>query len=88
MQTYALRRSHIPRTPEARAAAHKCPVESCRTLCSPGHVACGPHWKAIPQDLRRPLVMAFKNRTLEPTVYDQAIRMAEHLVQTYALQAA
>ena len=82
--TYALRRVRPPGTPEARSEAHVCPVSTCTVLCSPGHVACREHWRAVPQALRDPLIEAFRLRERDPVAFQLACAEARRLVVRWA----
>lgn len=81
---YAVRHWRPPRTPEAIAQAHPCPVPDCPVLCSPGHIACRLHWRAIPQTERDPLIAAFRRRSADPIAYALACDTARALVLAYA----
>lgn len=73
-------RHRPPRRPEARAEAHPCPVPNCTVLCSPGHIACRLHWRAIPQEERDPLIVAFQRREHDPIAFALACDLARRLV--------
>lgn len=73
-----------PLRPEARAEAHPCPVPDCDVLCSPGHVACRLHWRAIPQIERDPLIRAFQRREADPVGFALAWDTARALALHYA----
>lgn len=73
-----------PQSPAAIEEAHPCAAYDCSALCSPGHVACRRHWCAIPQELRDPLIEAFKRRLGDPVGYRVAQADAQLLVRRYA----
>ena len=77
-------RSTAPRSPAALSTAHRCAVEDCPALCSPGHVACRRHWCAIPQPLRNPLILAFRGRVIDPVGYALAAGEGERLARRFA----
>lgn len=82
--TYASRfPSSPPITEKAIAEAHKCPIEECTILCSPGHVACRDHWLAIPKFERVPLIEAFRRRQSDPIGYQLAVGTAHRLLQQW-----
>ena len=82
------RRCHVPKSPEAKADAHDCAAPGCPVLCSPGHLACRQHWRAVPQDLRDPLIRAFKARQIDPIGFVLACDTGRRLVREHAHLAA
>lgn len=74
-----------PVSPEAVAEAHRCPVAWCPTLVSPGHVSCRFHWRRVPQELRDPLIAAFRTREQDPIAHVRACDEARRLVVEHAL---
>lgn len=77
-----------PQRPAAIEQAHPCPVQGCVTLCSPGHVVCRPHWRAIPYSLRDPLITAFRHRAQDPVGYALACARTRTLAQHYSAMCA
>lgn len=74
-----------PVSPEAVAEAHLCPIAWCSTLVSPGHVSCRFHWRRVPQELRDPLVRAFRQREADPIAHQLACDQARALVVEWAM---
>jgi len=80
--------THEPRRLRARAQAHRCPVPGCPVGCSPGHVVCRDHWRAIPNQDREPLRAAFRARLTDPIAYLEAVAIAARLADHYDRRAA
>lgn len=74
-----------PSHPDAVADSHHCPVGTCSTLCSPGHVVCRLHWRAIPQDARNPLIAAFQRREQDPIGYSLAVDLTRRLALAHSV---
>lgn len=80
--TLRRRVSGPPRTTAARSqpGVHLCPGIDCRTLVSPGLIACREHWLTIPRPDRTVLADAFRQRTTNPVLYTEAIQLAHQLL--------
>lgn len=75
---------YSPRTPQAIAEAHPCPVPGCDTLVSPGHIACTTCWCRVPRIRRSLLVPAFRRREQDELAFACAVGLAHQLVLDYA----
>lgn len=84
MTVYATSHHRPPARPEAVEESHFCPVADCTVLCSPGHVVCRLHWRAIPQDERDPLIASFQRRQTDPIGFALAVDLTRRLAATYA----
>ena len=85
MNIDAAQHTRPPSSPQAVAAAHRCAVAWCPTLCSPGHVSCRWHWRRVPQELRDPLIAAFRERSADPIGFALACAEGRKLVQAHAM---